>query len=156
MANHDLTDLVQPTLDARADEDVLVVAGLSGRKIAPGDLRVPSNARVESFIPFDALLPLADILVTNGGYSGVQLALRHGVPLVVAGGSEDKPAVAARVADFGVGVDLRTGRPETAAVGQTVRQVLDEPAFRRRAQDLSAEYRSADPVRAVLDIVDGA
>ncbi|WP_406255474.1 glycosyltransferase [Streptomyces griseoaurantiacus] len=95
---------------------------------------MPSNARVESFFPFDALFPLADVVVTNGGYGGVQLALHHGVPLVVAGGSEDKPAVAARVAGFGVGVDLRTGRPGTAAVGQAVRRVLDEPAFRRRAQ----------------------
>ncbi|MEV4571540.1 hypothetical protein AB0K12_48005 [Nonomuraea sp. NPDC049419] len=51
VANHDLTDLVQPTLDALAGEDVLVVAGLGGREIAPGDLRVPSNARVESFTP---------------------------------------------------------------------------------------------------------
>ncbi len=38
-----------------------------GREIAPGDLRVPSNARVESFIPFDALFPLVDVVVTNGG-----------------------------------------------------------------------------------------
>ncbi|MFJ8150291.1 nucleotide disphospho-sugar-binding domain-containing protein [Streptomyces sp. NPDC096048] len=155
VANHDLTDLVQPTLDALADEDVLVVAGLGGREIVPGELRVPSNAHVESFIPFDALFPLADVVVTNSGYGGVQLALQHGVPLVVAGGSEDKPAVAARVADLGVGVDLRTDRPETAAVAQAVRRVLDEPEFRRRARDLSAEYRAADPVRAILDIVDG-
>jgi MGT family glycosyltransferase len=156
LANHDLAELVQPTLDALADEDVLVVVGLGGREVAPGDLRVPSNARVESFIPFDALFPLVDAVVTNGGYGGVQLALRHGVPLVVAGGSEDKPAVAARVADFGVGVDLRTGRPEPVAVGQAVRRVLDVPAFRRRARELSADYRAADPVRAVLDIIDAA
>ncbi|MEU8718677.1 nucleotide disphospho-sugar-binding domain-containing protein [Streptomyces sp. NPDC048663] len=109
VANHDLTDLVQPTLAALADEDVLVVAGLGGRKIAPGDLHVLSNARVESFIPFDALFPLADVVATNGGYGGAQLALHHGVPLVVVGGSEDKPAVAARVAHFGFGVELRTG-----------------------------------------------
>ncbi|WP_250403782.1 nucleotide disphospho-sugar-binding domain-containing protein [Streptomyces cellostaticus] len=156
VANHDLTDLVQPTLDALADEDVLVVAALGGREIVHSDLRVPPNAYIESFIPFDALFPLADAVVTNGGYGGVQLALHHGVPLVVAGGSEDKPAVAARVADFGVGVDLRTGRPETAAVGQAVRRVLDEAAFRRRARELSADYQAAEPVRAILDIIDGA
>ncbi|MEU8521183.1 hypothetical protein [Streptomyces sp. NBC_01216] len=78
------------------------------------------------------------------------------MPLVVAGGSEDKPAVAARVADFGVGVDPRTGRPETAEVGQAVRRVPDEPAFRDRARELSADYQAAEPVRAVLDIIDGA
>ncbi|WP_415830108.1 glycosyltransferase, partial [Kibdelosporangium persicum] len=135
-------------------DDVLVVAGLGGREV--GDLRVPTNARVEPFIPFDALFPLVDVVVTNGGYGGVQLALHHGVPLVVAGAGEDKPAVAARVADFGVGIDLRTGRPEAAAVRQAVRRVLDEPGFRRRARELSADYRAADPVGAILDIVDGA
>lgn len=46
MADHDLTDLVQPALDALADEDVLVVAGLGGRENVAGELRVPSNARV--------------------------------------------------------------------------------------------------------------
>ncbi len=83
----------------------------------------------------------------------VQAASQHSTTL---GGSEDKPAVAARVADFGVGVDLRTGRPGTCAVGGAVRRVLDEPEFRCRARELSAEYRAAVPVRAVLDLVDGA
>ena len=43
------------------------------------------------------LLPRTDVLVTNGGYGGVQQALAHGVPLVVAGRTEDKVEVAARV-----------------------------------------------------------
>ena len=38
-------------------------------------------------------------MLTNGGYGGVQYALAHGVPLVVAGDTEDKPEVAARVED---------------------------------------------------------
>jgi UDP:flavonoid glycosyltransferase YjiC (YdhE family) len=36
-------------------------------------------------------------MVTNGGYGGVQMALAHAVPLVVAGAKEDKPEVAGRV-----------------------------------------------------------
>jgi hypothetical protein len=42
-------------------------------------------------------------MVTNGGYGGVQQALANGVPLVVAGDSEDKPEVAARVRWSGTG-----------------------------------------------------
>ena len=53
-------------------------------------------------------------MVTNGGYGGVQQALAHGVPLVVAGDSEDKPEVAARVRWSGVGIDLRRGDPSPA------------------------------------------
>lgn len=53
---------------------------------------------------------------TNGGYGGVQYALRYGVPIVATGGKEDKPQVGARVAWSGVvdtlaanGAPLTTG-----------------------------------------------
>ena len=72
--------------------------------------------RLERFIPHDRLLPHVDVMVTNGGYGGVQQALANGVPLVVAGDSEDKPEVAARVHWSGTGVNLRTGRPSPAMV----------------------------------------
>jgi hypothetical protein len=51
------------------------------------------------------------VMVTNGGYGGVQMALSYGVPLVVAGASEDKPEVGARVAWSGAGLNLKTGKP---------------------------------------------
>ena len=70
----------------------------------------PTNVRLERFIPHDVLLPHVDVMVTNGGYGGVQQALAHGVPLVVAGDSEDKPEVAARVQWSGAGINLHTGR----------------------------------------------
>ena len=50
-------------------------------------------------------------MVTNGGYGGVQIALSYGVPLVVAGTTEDKPEVAARVAWSGAGINLKTATP---------------------------------------------
>ena len=38
-----------------------------------------------------------DVFVTNGGYTGVTLALAHGVPLVQAGTTEEKAEIAARI-----------------------------------------------------------
>ena len=64
-------------------------------------------------------------MVTNGGYGAVQRALSMGVPLVVAGNTEDKPEVAARVAWTGAGVNLRTGTPTPSAVRAAVREVLE-------------------------------
>ena len=46
--------------------------------------------------------------MTNGGYGGVQYALRYGVPIVATGGKEDKPEVGARVAWSGVGRRIRS------------------------------------------------
>ena len=50
------------------------------------------------------------VLVTNGGYGTVQQALAHGVPIVVAGATEDKPETAARIA---------WSKPECGSASQT-------------------------------------
>ena len=151
--NQDLSSLIGPTLRALADEDVLTVAATGGRPIGsiPGPL--PDNARVAEFIPYDLLLPQVDVMVTNGGYGGVQYALAHGVPLVVAGASEDKPEVAARVHWSGTGINLRTGRPTQPAIRAAVRSVLQDPSYRQRAAELRADmarYRPLDIIESSL------
>jgi UDP:flavonoid glycosyltransferase YjiC (YdhE family) len=150
----DLGRLISPTLAGLAEEDVLVVATTGGRppSAVPGPL--PGNARVEPFIPYDRLLPKADVMVTTGGYGGVQYALSHGVPLVVAGEGEDKPDIAARVAWSGAGINLKTGRPSPAKVRGAVRRALNEPSFRGRARALQGKMASYDAVKAVADILE--
>lgn len=125
-ANVDPRDLVLPTLEALADEDVLVVVGL-GHRTDPLPGPLPANARVAPMLPYEALLPRTSVMITNGGYGAVLQALRHGVPLVVAGGDLDKPEVAARVGWHGAGVDLRTGTPRPAAVAAAYRAVVANP-----------------------------
>jgi MGT family glycosyltransferase len=138
----DADDLIRPSLAALADEDVLVVAVTGGPD--PATLGpVPANARVEQFLPFAELLPHVDAFVTNGGFGGLQLALAEAVPVVAAGTTEDKLEVNARVAYAGVGINLRTDRPEPAAIRTAVRQVLDDPTYARRAAGLAAEIDAA-------------
>ena len=146
--NHDFGRLVRPTLDALADRDVLVVVTAGGRPIeAVGPL--PRNARSASYLPYDALLPRTDVVVTNGGFGGVQAALAAGVPLVVAGGTEDKPEVAARVAWSGAGIDLRTGMPDAAAVRRAVDAVLAEASYRENARRIAADAAGHDALAEI-------
>jgi MGT family glycosyltransferase len=147
--NADLDRLLLVTIRALAHDDVLVVATTGGPD--PELLRagLPPNARLERFIPHDRLLPHVDVMVTNGGYGGVQQALANGVPLVVAGDSEDKPEVAARVHWSGTGVNLRTGRPSPAMVAHAVRHVLDRRSYHLQAQALQAQIAASDPLGAI-------
>ena len=140
----DARELLVPALRGLADEPVLVVATSRADFATLGLARVPANARVAPYIPYEELLPIVSVMVTNGGYNGAQFALAHGVPVVAAGGSEDKPEIAARVAWSGLGLDLRTGRPTPRAVRRAVRRVLDEPGFRTRARELSAQAAQYD------------
>jgi MGT family glycosyltransferase len=150
VANADLTLLIAPTLQALADQDVLVVA-TTGDEASAALLResAPANARVEAFVPYSELLDKVELMITNGGYGGVQFALSRGVPLVVAGDTEDKPEIAARVAWSGVGISLSTGSPKADAIAAAVRRVLTEPEFRTAAGRLRDELAATTPLETI-------
>jgi UDP:flavonoid glycosyltransferase YjiC (YdhE family) len=78
-----------------------------------------------------------------------------GVPLAVAGASEDKPEVAMRVAWSGAGLNLRTAKPRPRDVRKAVRALLDEPRYRERAQALAREYASYDAIGLAVEILEG-
>ena len=115
--------------------------------------RRPANLRLERFVPFTELLPHTDVMVTNGGFGGVQQALAHGVPLVAAGKTEDKMEVNARVAWSGAGVSLRTDTPSAAQILTGVRTVLDQRSHRDRARELAAVYARYDGVARAAEVL---
>jgi UDP:flavonoid glycosyltransferase YjiC (YdhE family) len=158
LENHDLSQLIIPTLHALSDMDVTVVAA-TARPDGPDAVRaamgtVPDNVHLAGYVPFERLLPLSSLLITNAGYGGVQTALRHGVPLVVGGDTEDKPEVAARVEWSGVGVNLRTGRPDVPAIRKAAEEVLGDPGYRTRARDLQAEYQRYSALDTIVEIIE--
>lgn len=147
LANHNFEELVLPTLRALAETGVLVVA-LTGRTDA--DLgTLPANAQAAEFIPFEHLMPHTAVLVSNGGYGGIQQALSHGIPLVLAGESEDKIEVTARMAHTGAAINLRTSRPDAASIHSAVLEALNNPSYRLHAQRLQAEYARHDALATI-------
>jgi MGT family glycosyltransferase len=147
--NADFGRLVRPTLEALADRDVLVIVATGGRPVDEVG-EVPGNARVAEYLPYDLLFPRTDVFVTNAGFGGAQFALGHGVPMVAAGETEDKPEVSMRVQVSGAGLSLRTGTPTAAAVRAAVERVLAEPSFRTRAAELAERVATYDAF-AIVD-----
>jgi MGT family glycosyltransferase len=153
IANSDYSQAIVPTLRALADEDVLVVISTGGR---PVDTLppLPANARAATFLPYDELLPRTSVLVTNGGYGGVQYALRYGVPIVATGGKEDKPEVGARVAWSGVGRRLKTEHPTPKAMRRNILAVLNDPRYRQASRRIAVDMAAAPGFAGLADIVD--
>lgn len=134
------TELLMPTMQALAQEDVLVVATTGGVPLEALKLdHLPANVRIEPFLPHAHLLPNVDVMVSNGGYNGVQMALANGVPLVVAGQTEEKPEIAARVEWARVGINLRTGTPTPAQIKTAVKTLLTDSSYRTRINQLQTE-----------------
>ncbi|MGW5741237.1 nucleotide disphospho-sugar-binding domain-containing protein [Amycolatopsis sp. NPDC003861] len=153
IANDDLGRLVEPAIDALAGEDVLVVATTGGGRLRPGPL--PDNVRVAGLLPYDELLPRCAAVVTNGGYGGVNHALRYGVPLVVVGASEDKREVAARVAWSGAGIGHARASASPRMLRRAVRAVLDDPRYRDRARELAGEMAAGPTTAEVVELITG-
>jgi UDP:flavonoid glycosyltransferase YjiC (YdhE family) len=151
VANQDLGDLVEPTLAALADLPVLVVAA-TGRDVRLSD--VPANARVASFIPFDDLLPHTDVLVTNGGFGGVQQSLRNGVPMVLAGQTEDKLEGNVRTAATGAAINLMNHQPAKEDLRVAVQTVLGNADYRTQAQRIATEYAGLDALGSIAAAVE--
>lgn len=157
LANHDLGEVVAPTLAALADrDDILVLVTTGGRPLDAVPGPIPANARLARFLPYDWLMPRLDLVVTNGGYGTVNHALSRGVPLVVAGVNEDKAEVGARVAWSGVGVALQAESPEPAALRQAIDRVLDDGSYRVAARAMAARFSEADSERQVLRLLEAA
>jgi len=153
VANKNYAQVIEPALQALADEDVLIAVTTGGR---PLDTLppLPANARAAEYLPYDDLLPRTDVFVTNGGYGGVQYALRYGVPIVSTGGKEDKPEVGARVAWSGSGLRLRTERPTPKALRRAILAALREPCYRQASRRIAAEMREYDGFAALIDVVE--
>ena len=148
-----LKDVVAPTLDALKDRDELIVVVVIGRRggTLPANIPLRANARVWDYVPYDDLLPHVDVFVTTGGYGAFQHSIGNGVPLVIAGDTEEKVEVAARAAWAGAGVNLKTGNPTPQQIKDGVDTILSSPKYKQRALELKAEVASFDPVGILVD-----
>lgn len=147
--NNDFDQLIRPAIRALAEENVLVIVTTGSRPAEDVMLDpLPSNVRVERFVPYKALMPYVDLLVTNGGYGSIQIALAHGVPVIAIGKTEDKAEIANRVQWSGVGVGVKTLVPTEAQIRQAVTRVLTTPTYAARAEAIRYEMAGLDAAQS--------
>ncbi len=153
----DLRELVLPTVRALADEglQLLVTTGAAPVESLRGALGgvVPEGVRVAPWLPYEQVLPRMDAFVTNGGYTGVTLALAHGVPLVQVGSSEEKAEIGARIAWSGVGVRSRW-LPPRSWLRHLVRRALTDPTIHVAVGRMRAELDRHDAAAECVDSVE--
>lgn len=147
-------ELIRPTLEALAGEDVWAIATTGGKRAEELGFPIPTNAIVEPFIPFVTLMPHIDVYVTNGGYGGICIALAHGVPVISAGTTEDKTEVGNRVAHSGAGLNLKTNRPGADQLHSVIRKVLDDRTFAARATAIKTELAKHNAPREAARLLE--
>lgn len=138
----DFRELVLPTVRALLGTGVqIVVTTGSAPASALADAlggSLPAGVWAAPWIPYESVLPHVDAFVTNGGYTGVTLALAHGVPLVQVGSTEEKAEIGARIAWSGVGLRSRWLPPQRR-LRSLVHRVIVDPSIRSAADRMRAE-----------------
>lgn len=144
-------DLIHPAIAALKDEPVIVLI-VPGN---PGEINnLPRNMYAEAYIPFGNILPHIDIMISNGGMGGTQNALAHGIPVIIAGATEDKMEVAARVENTGTGINLRQQNPSAIDIKNAVQRILQNPTFKQKASELQADYARYDAVTLAVESIE--
>ncbi len=136
--------------------DIALTIAHGGRLDIAEAASLPGAPRVESFVPQRAVLRTVAAVVTHGGLNTVLDALAAGVPLVVVPLAFEQSAIAARVVRSGTGIVVPRRRCTTQSVAAALRQVLDEPVYRARAEALRDEIAAAGGAARAVDLIERA
>jgi len=95
-----------------------------------------------------------DLLLTNGGFGSVQIALAHGVPIVAIGKTEEKPELANRITWSRVGIGMKILKPTEVQIRDAVSRVLSNPSYAMRAGMIAHEMRGLDAPTCSADLLE--
>jgi UDP:flavonoid glycosyltransferase YjiC (YdhE family) len=155
IANRDFGQVVAPALVALGGrEDVTIIVTTGGQPVEAIPVAIPENARITSFLPYAQIMPEIDLLITNGGYGTVNMAISNGIPVISAGLTEDKEEVSAHVQWSGAGIDLRVNQATAEAIEHAVDEIFKQRRYRDRAQQLSLEFANHDVKAELLSLIE--
>lgn len=136
--------------------DVQLVISL-GRRAASGEFAdLPGEPVVVNYAPQLELLKRARIVITHGGSNTALESLLEGKPMVAIPLAYDQPAIAARLARLGVGVELPVMRLSTGRIRDAITRVLNDPRFRDAAQEIQRKLGMIHGAEEAVDIIEGA
>jgi zeaxanthin glucosyltransferase len=108
----------------------------------------PEHLLVRTSVPMLELLPKVGAVISHGGLNTVCEALYHGVPLVITPIKGDQAINATQVAAAGAGLRISFDRASADELRAALLTVLDDPAFRKSAQQVGESFVAAGGVTA--------
>ena len=143
-------------LEALADLDVRVLMTV-GRRFDIATLGpLPTNARVEHWLPQQAVLEQAAAVLGHGGFGTTMGALAAGVPQVVVPlFSFDQIVNGEHVAAVGAGLTVERGPSSVERGVALVPRLLGDPAYAAGARQMAAALADLPPASQAVPVLAG-
>ena len=132
-------DVFRAALNGLKDEPVDIVMTIGGDLDPAALAPVPTNARVERFIPQADLLPHCSAVVHHGGSGTMFGSLVHGLPQVVVPQGADNFINGDLITRAGAGLTVGPDEVAPESIRHAIRSVLTDPSYATAARRIAAE-----------------
>lgn len=125
---------------------------LMGWNPPPADL--PKEIFATDYAPYSDVFPRAAAVVHQGGVGTTGQALRAGRPTLVMPYSHDQPDNAARLERLGTSRTIPRKKYTAKRAVKELRELLGNPKYARRADEVGRIVRAEDGVKAACDAIE--
>jgi UDP:flavonoid glycosyltransferase YjiC (YdhE family) len=115
---------------------------------------LPDGVAAFAYAPYSELFPRAAAVVHQGGIGTTGQAMRSGRPMLVMPYAHDQPDNAGRVTRLGIARTIARHRYTPDRAAAELRELLDDPAYSKRASAVRERVRQEDGVRAACDALE--
>ncbi len=141
-------------LESVASLEIPVLA-TSGSPIDHIPPRLGKKVRLETFVPFDEVLPYVRAMVTHGGFGTVGRAFRLGVPMLIISDFGDTKATGKRAAELGLAYHLPKSKATPKAIQANLKALLEDHALHSRVKALSEKLLSMNSPEIAANAIEG-
>lgn len=147
--NNDMLPLYKECIAAFRNTDHQVILSVGNMVSIDHFGELPENITVFPSVDQIAVLQKADAFVSHCGMNSVNESLYFGVPLVMLPQTPEQGGVAERVLQMGAGV--RPAGTGADAILHAVRQVLEDPSYRKNADAVAESFRRCSGAKGAAD-----
>ncbi len=119
------------------------------------DVELPPGVAAVEYAPFGRVMPRSSVIVHQGGVGTTAQALRAGRPMLIMPFGHDTLDNATRVVRLGVARTLDRRRFTPRALERELSILLEDPAYRTRADEAGRRIRSEEGTSAACDVIEG-
>lgn len=151
---NDRPDFYTKCIEALRDQNADVVISC-GNAVSPESLGVlPDNIRVYPRVDQLDILSKTDVFITHCGMNSVSESLYMAAPMVLYPQTSEQKAVARRVTEMGAGTVLNDD--SAGGIRSSVQEILSSPAYRKAAEECSADFRSCTGAAGAAEFIENA